>query len=457
MAGTFTIRDRSICSNQLTNFGPIINRMLLLPILLTLLVQPTFAGEVAKDSPVMTWEQCIAEAAEKNPDILAATAAVKSAEALYSGSYSNFFPQLSASASYTDSSSGGNVTTTGPGGVILGTSSQGQYAAGLSATQNVFNGFQDTGKIKQGKANLEVARAALKIVKATLSAALKTQFAELLYEEANIDLNLSILKRQQNNLRLVTLRFEGGRENKGNQLFQAAQVSQAQYQYEHALRQLRAASKTLAASLGRPEMAQLKIKGEMTSKNPGDDLDFKAIALKSPTHLQAYYQQVAADAAVQVADSAWYPQVNLTGFVGKTGRNFPPDSNRWSVGAAISFPFFPGTSTIFNTESARSLRVKADYTMTSTSNNIVSGLENAYADLRDAIGLWNVAADFKKASQARSVIAAEKYNTGLMAFEDWSVIETDRVNREQTFLTNQRNAMQAEATWENAQGIGAIP
>ncbi len=415
-----------------------------------------FFPTAANASAPLSWDECVKVTAEKNPDIITAKAAMDSAQALYSGAYSGFFPQASATASYTDSSVG-TVNTSATGGIISGTTSQGQYAAGLNVTQNIFNGFQDVGKVKQGKANLEYARAGLALSKATVSAALKTNFAQLLYEQLDVELNKAILKRQQNNLRLITLRFEGGNENKGNQLYQAATVAQAQYQLDHSIRQMRAAAKQLAVSLGSLEGEELRVKGDLTAKDLPVNLDFRSLARGNPNHLQTYYSQVAADAGVQIADQGWYPNVNLTGFVGRTGDNFPPDTNRWSVGLTLSFPFFPGTSQIFSSQSARALRVKADYALSSMDNNLISGLETAYANLKDAIQQWRVAQEFHDAAHARSIIADEKYNTGLMVFEDWTVIETDRINRDQTLLSSENNAMQAEAAWELALGTGAIP
>jgi outer membrane protein TolC len=143
--------------------------------------------------------------------------------------------------------------------------------------------------------------------------------------------------------------------------------------------------------------------------------------------------------------------------VGKLGNSFPPDNNRWSVGITISFPFFPGTSTIYGTKSADALRDQAELNTASTDNKLIAALQQAYNNLQDAIANLRVAEEFARAAKARSTIATEKYNTGLMSFEDWTVIETDQVNRDQTLLLNSRNAMQAEASWENALGKGAIP
>jgi outer membrane protein TolC len=432
-------------------------------ILFFLVVSAGVSAEPARAEGAMTWRACVGEAAAKNPDIAVAAEGVNSAQAQYRGAFSGFLPQLSASAGYTDSSTG-VASTAGAGNAVVTTSgfnggatSIGNYTYGLTATQSVFNGFQDLGKVRQGKANLEAARAGLLIAKATVSSNLKAAFAQLLYEQELVRLSQSILDRQQANLRLVTLHFEGGQENKGNLLYQAATVSQARYQREHAVRQKQVAIKQLAALLGRPDTDQLEVEGELSYQAPPDKLDFRALATRHPSHVQVVDQRDSADAGITVANQGWYPNLSLSGFIGRNGPSFPPDSQRWSVGATISFPFFPGTSQIYTSQNAYALYRQADDTATSTDNKLIAGLEQAYAALIDAIEQVQVADEFDRAAKARSVIATEKYNTGLMTFEDWSVIETDRISREQNLLQSKLNAMQAQASWELAEGVGDIP
>ena len=285
-----------------------------------------------------------------------------------------------------------------------------------------------------------------------MSSNLKQAFAQLLYEQKLDELSGSIMKRQQSNLRLVTLRFEGGMENKGNQLYQAATYSQAKYQYAHASRQKRAAVNQLAALLGRPGADNLIVAGDFNLPDPKVG-DLRKLVPKHPSFLQAYYQRVAADEGIRIANQGWYPNVSLNAFVGKSGTEFFPQNNRWSVGVSIAFPFFPGTSQIFTSENAYAVFRQAEYTESSTANKLLAGIEQAYGNLVDAIEQVKVSQEFNDAAKARSVIATEKYNAGLMTFEDWTVIETDLINRAQTLLQNQLSAVQALIAWENALGI----
>ena len=47
--------------------------------------------------------------------------------------------------------------------------------------------------------------------------------------------------------------------------------------------------------------------------------------------------------------------------------------------------------------------------------------------------------------------------SGLISFQDWDTIENDLISNQKTILVNLRDAIAAEAAWEQAQGKGYIP
>jgi outer membrane protein TolC len=333
---------------------------------------------------------------------------------------------------------------------------QKQYSESVQLNQSLFNGFTDVGKIEQGHANLLAAQAQLDLEKVTLNASLKTAFAQLLFEQKSVELTAAILSRQQVNLRMIDLRFKGGNENKGSLLFQQATVAQAQFQHDHAVRQLRNAIKQLGALWGEPDLKELTVVGELAGHTPATNLNFEQLAVAHPNHVNYVEQLNSAQAAVKIADGGWYPNLNLIASAGDVGPSWPPDSNRWSAGVSLTFPFFPGTSQIYSAQSARAQKLQAEYTKNSTDFKLIAALENAYEGLLDALAQVQVNEQFQTAAEARSRIANGKYNTGLMTFEDWTVIDQDLVNREQNLLQSQLNAMQAEATWESAEGVGDL-
>ncbi len=298
-----------------------------------------FVCRFAVAETVMTWQDCVQKTIAANADLAASVAGVEITKAQFTGSYSNFLPQLSASAGYTTSSVEGTVPTPGSPNQVV--TYQRQYTESITANQSLFNGFTDVGKIKQARANLRAAEAQLKLEKATLSAALKTNYAQLLYQQQFVDLTDQILERQKRNLRMINLRFQGGSENKGSLLYQQGTVAQATYQHDHAVRQLRNAMKQLGALWGEPDIRDLKIKGQLEWRLPKQIPVYEDITVNNPNHINFEEQRISADAGVKVADGGWYPNLNLIGSIGRVGTQWPPDEDRWSVGVSLTFPFFP--------------------------------------------------------------------------------------------------------------------
>ena len=181
----------------------------------------------AQAESVMSWQQCIQKTVSSNADLAAAVDAVKIAQGQFTGSYSNFLPQLSASASYTTSGSQGVVPT--PGSLTQVVTIQNQYTESLSNfNQSVFNGVHRRWQRLSKRAQiLRAAEAQLAVERATLSAALKTAYAQLLYQQEERGADRENILERRKNLRMIDLRFKGGSENKGSLLFQQGTVAQA--------------------------------------------------------------------------------------------------------------------------------------------------------------------------------------------------------------------------------------
>jgi len=333
------------------------------------------------------------------------------------------------------------------------TTIQNQYAESINLNQSIFNGFTDVGKVKQGAANYRAAVAQVHVAEVTLYSGVKSAFAQLLYEQKAVEVTQEIWDRQIKNLRMIDIRFRGGSENKGSLMFQQATVAQAKYQHDHAVRQLRNAAKQLGAFWGEPNNGEIRVEGELAGHAPQEPVNFEAIAAAHPSHVNYVEQEKSADAYIEVEDGNWYPNLNLLASIGNVDSQWPPQQSRWSVGLTVTFPFFPGPSNYYDSKNARALKREADAQLNNTDFTLIATLESSYEALLDALGQVDVAEQFQVAARERSKIANGKYNTGLMTFEDWTVIDQDLVNREQNLLQSELGAMQAEATWENSAGI----
>ncbi len=393
---------------------------------------------------VLTWDASVREAAGNNADVRAARANLDAARFAAQGAYSGFLPQVSAGASRTESS--GSLVTTPTAN-----------AATVTASQNLFAGFLDSAKVEQAAGSRELAEENLAAAQARLSQDLKSAYAGLLYAQDNVELTARIATRMEENLRLVTLRYEGGRENKGSYLLTKASLAQARYENLQARQALTSAQAQLARVLGRPATEPLSVTDRVPLNEPPAVTDFSALAQQSPAYRQAVAQEKVAAAGVTLARAGFYPSVNLTGSLGNEGAEWYPDGTRRTVGINLTVPLFSGGKDYYATRSAGASLAAAGSGKDSAAGQQLVTLKQNHSAYVASVEKLNVDRAFVEAAETRSAIARSKYNNGLMTFEDWDRIENDLILRQKSFLASQRERVLTEAAWEQAQGKGAIP
>ncbi len=423
------------------------------------------SGAQAAEIPTLSWKESVQRAAEQNGELRSAMAAREATHNQEGVARSGFLPSLTASMGITESSGGGGGTVVGAGSsgggaslVVTGSSNGSTtYSATLSGSQNLFNGLQDYGKVKQAKANTRAQDANVAAVKAKVSNDLKSSFEGVVYANESVKLTEEIIHRRADNLRLVELSFESGRENKGSELLSRANLEQAKYDDLQAHNARGVAKAQLARVLGFDNPEDFEIRDSVPIQEPVPVTDFKELALSTPDHLQAKAQEESANDAITVARSGFFPALNLTGTAGKQGTQFFPQTDRWSAGLTLSLPFFSGGRDFYGTRGATETWIASSNTLYNTDRQVLAKLKLAYSAYVEAVAKLKVDRGFRDATMLRAEIARSKYNNGLLSFEDWDIIENDLITRQKTYLISQRDRVTAEAAWEQAQGKGAVP
>jgi outer membrane protein TolC len=397
----------------------------------------------------LTWEAAIQEVAMRNAELRSAQATLASNEELVRAARSGFFPQVSAGVSYSEVE-GSAVSTTS-------TTTVSGYNASVSATQNLFAGFQDSARIEQAEANREAAAAGLAIVRARLSFDLKVAYAGLLYAQENVDLTAQITRRLEENVRLVELRFEAGRENKGSLLLTRANLAQARYEHLQAQQAMLAAQSQLARALGRAVAGDLRVASAPPVVDPDGIPEFEQLLPAVPDYRLLVAQEKAAAAGVRLARAGLYPSVNLSGSLTRDGADWFPEDDRRTVTASVSVPLFSGGRDYYTTRSSAEVLTASSASKENSERLTRLRLRQTYNAWVEAAEKLKVDAAFVEAAETRATIARSKYNNGLMTFEDWDRIETDLILRYKVALLGRRDRVTAEAAWEQTQGKGVIP
>lgn len=390
-----------------------------------------------------SFSECLEIIKKNNGELQAAQESVQAAKDTLSASYSGFLPQVSANLSYNRGQTENN-------------NAEG-YNANLSATETLFNGFSDVAKISDAEGKLKAAQAQLQITLAKLSFDLKSAFAGVLYAQDSLKLSKSIEKRRSDNLNLVRLRFQSGRENKGSVLLSEAYLKQARLDVLKAQHSLDTAQATLVRVLGLPPEESVEITGTVPElTRPAQTPVFLDLAEKTPDIRQSQAQLQSAEAGLTTSRSNFYPTLSLKGSVGKNGEDFFPENDLWSVGATLSWSLFSGGRDYFTQKSSFAQKLVAENSLRNLRLDLIAKLRDAYAGFIEAVEDVSVSAAFAEAATTRAEIARSKYNNGLSSFDDWDIIENDLITRQKDLTLKRRDRVIAEATWQKTQGIGEL-
>ena len=408
------------------------------------------SGTALADQKI-TFNEAIDLAIKDNLEVQASYEAYKASQFDKKSTQAKLFPKISASLSY-DKVNTENLAT----GATL---TNDGYSGSLNLNQNLFNGFSDVASFKIADSNILLSEANLQETKAQISFDLKNSVANYTYAKSSLILSKDILKRREDNLSMVQLRFENGRENKGSVLLSKAYLEQAKMDYMLAKNTMNTSLAFLRRVLNLPEDAVIDITNLPSVVVPGaNELNFNSLIEKTPTAKRFKATLASVSATLESKESAFYPSWDINASLGKTGQSFfPNDTNRWNIGTSLTWSLFEGGKDYYSTSSSALLVKAAEKRLENQNKELRRVLEESYSSFNEAVQSVKVSNAFLEALKVRAEISRSKYNNGLTTFDDWDIIENDLINRQKDNTLKIRNRLIAEASWEQAQGTGVIP
>jgi outer membrane protein TolC len=398
-----------------------------------------------KPTRILSWDDCIALAAQRNPTLVAAEYAKNASRYSYFSSYNALLPNLSLSNTFTHNNNSGGVQVGSPN----------LYTGQATANMTLFN-LASIANIKSTKASYSQTQANLRNASATLRYNLLSAFANVYFSQASLDMTRRIAAIQEKNADEVALRYQSGNEYKGNMMNAKAQLLVAQVNVVQAIRSLRAAEKQLDQYLGLDEFDAVTVTGTLVAQTPPD----------LPAHLDDFLQNrpdvalqeavvKSARASLLSSESPLLPNLSATfSRYREAPYEFPSTTYLGSYGATLSFPIFGGgpASTYFNVKSAKNTLENQEQTLRAVRVAAIYNLENAWANYANAVdqavGEQAVLESYRQRYQEGAI----RYASGLLTFDNWQVIVTQWVGAEQTAINDWQAAVVTQAAWEQALG-----
>lgn len=406
----------------------------------------------------MLWKDCVKEAKNNHPDLVSAAEKVKQSRATKEITRSAYLPQITGEASEVTSKGAtfGSSGGTSQSDIQTGAAARHEttsYDYSVTGQQLLFDGFKTSYDLSAAERNIISSRYNYDVASSNVRLRLRTAYVNLLTAQDLLKISEEIEARRKQNLELVKLRYEGGREHKGSLLTSEADLAQATFDVNQAGRSIFLAQRQLTKELGREKFVPMKAEGDFEVVDADRDRpDFEKLCRTNPLLQQLIAQKEAAKYGVKSAKAGFYPQVFASGTLGNTNIDAFPDKNEWSVGTSLTFPFFDGGNTIANVAKARAVLGQAEADERSGRDGVIYTLSNTWTTLQDAIEKVGVAKKSLNAAEERAKIAEAEYSIGLLIYDNWIIIENNLVTAKRSYLSAERDALIAEANWIQAKG-----
>jgi len=382
--------------------------------------------------PTQNWNDIVTTAIRQNPELLAAKESLKQAEANLVISRSAQYPQVSLSSTVTDGESG---------------------SYGLTGRQLLFDGFKTSAEIKQSKWLLNAAFDQYHLDSSRIRFDLRTAFVSLLKNQELLKIAQEISKRRLQNFELVSLRYEAGREHKGALMTAKANLAQAEFEEEQASKNIYIEQLKLSRALGEFPLRPVVIRGDFVPiELPADTPDFSATAKENPEWLRRVHQEKAAEAGIAIARAKYFPELNGSLSTAKSFDDGLPGQNDWTLSAGLSLSILDGGSRKGSTDRATSIFRESVYSAKDGLSVVIISLETSWKEVQDSLQQVDVQKQFFEAAKERSKIAGAQYSTGLISFDNWTIIEDNLVRTQKSYIQSIATSMIAEANYVFAKG-----
>lgn len=400
------------------------------------------AAPAAPQERVLSWEDAAALALSQNPDLTSARLSERAGRHDYRGSYNGLLPQLTLSNTRNENK---NQTPAS------------RWEAQASVSMSLLDMGTVAG-IRRSKASLASAAASARQTAADLRYDLRSAFLNLLLSQENLQVAKLVAEVRRKGSDLVALRYRSGRESKGNTMRAAAQALQAQAELSQAGRGLRTARRLLARRLGLDDFETLSATGTLTAvPAPDAPAKIEEYLSRRPDLAGQEAQVRSAAATLSDARSAFWPSLSARYSRSSTGpTELPRSQYSWTAAATLSLPLFSGGPTAaYHDIAAASKRLDAArQDLRAARYQALVDLEESWSDFARAAERAAVDSALLAASRQRSEEADIRYASGLLSYDNWEIIASDRVTQENKELQARLSSAVSEAAWERALGKG---
>jgi outer membrane protein len=399
---------------------------------------------------VLTLDDALAIARERNPQYRQTVNQLRAAGAEVRSGLGGFLPTLSANVSLSGYSS---TQVTGvdeygrPTGTLDYRRSSSSQSVGASLT--LFDGLRNLSDLRAAQANAVRAGEAQVRALEQLEAETTRRFYEALRTERLIDLEERLLESAREQLENTERLFRTAGATQEDVLGAQADVANQELAYERARGEAEKALLALKEYLGILEPVTFRVAGDVPEAFDPTALDVEGlvqVALSEGSEVRRL--DAAASAAayrVRAARSSRWPTIRLNAGYGRsisdTGyaklTELRPPNRTFSFGLGFDLPIFSGFQTSWQIANAQVEADNADEQLRAGRLQVERAVRAAYIDLRNAYRALGLAERAAALSLERLRLARERYAIAAITFANLQILIDQAAQAERQLLSAQ--------------------
>lgn len=344
----------------------------------------------------LTLEDCISLAKKENLKLIQARTAVDQARAGVMGAHSSYYPELDLSSSYRY------------GKDQMG---EGSYSTGVGARYTLYRGGYVRAGTRIARARVRIAEEDYRLAEGEVILAVKEALFGILGKQEEITLAQSILDRRKEDLVLLRLKYNVGRESSPAVKEAEAALLQAEHDRMKAEEELALAKAELNLLIGRPRKQELSlVYSDEEMEFPSLERMIGEAKSERPEIVAEQANREVLVAQVTQAKSNYFPTLSLSSSYGLRGNEFLDQQSDWSMGVSLSLPIFDGFSTRAKVKEATLSLREEDAKIEQIRQRIEEELEQAWVD-------WQLAGKNLEVTAKTLEAAREMYELTRLQYE----------------------------------------
>jgi outer membrane protein TolC len=425
-------------------------------------------GQTIAPGEVLTLSRAIDIALKTQPSVQAGMYAVRANVARVGQARSNYYPQFTASGSYSrvsPATSGGRFATvntdasgtstvsasgnTASGGVVI----YDLYTAQAGVTQMVYDFGRTSGQVKINKLTADSSRQDLAGTENSVALNVKQAYHGALQAERNRDVARQTAGQLEEHLTQARGLLEAGTRTRFDVTQAEVNLSNARLALVQAENQVRLTRLNLNNAMGVAEAPDYRLEDVLTY-TAFDLPQHEALATayaRRPDLRSLVARRQAAEQSVALARSGYLPQLSANASYYYTGTDFPREKG-WTYGLSLSVPIFNGFVTRYQVQEAQANLDAAGANERSLRLTIYTQIHQGYLTLREAAERIATSRVAVRQAKENLDLATGRYQAGVGISLDVIDAIVTRGNTEVAYTQALADYRNAQAAIENAIG-----